>query len=220
MDASVRKLHRWGEKFIDWLRRRSLCHSNETWHALNSTFPDTNCIVSFHINPHWISNSGLWKSSTTVCIFKIKVIHFQNKGNPFSNVLGHAWHTWCKKGTNGKRMSCSLLIGHMQIFKSIDFRTMGLWKWITFNLIHTVKTFRKWWGNLAKGILLHQDKNATASKSVVAMAAVHDCGLNWLITLHIFLIWQCWHHLTFTYESVGISNPCMARNASALGHKA
>ena len=23
------------------------------------------------------------------------------------NVLGHAWHTWCKKGTNRKRMSCS-----------------------------------------------------------------------------------------------------------------
>ena len=37
-----------------------------------------------------------------------------------------------------KRMSCSLLIGHMQIFKSIDFRTMGLSKWITFILIHTL----------------------------------------------------------------------------------
>ena len=48
------------------------------------------------------------------------------------NVLGHVWHTWCKKCTNGKRMSCSLLICHMQIFKSIDFRTMGLWIWITF----------------------------------------------------------------------------------------
>ena len=44
----------------------------------------------------------------------------------------HVWHTLCKKGTNGKRMSCSLLIGHMQIFKSIDLRTMGLWIWITF----------------------------------------------------------------------------------------
>ena len=40
---------------------KELCHSNETWRALNSTFPDTNCIVSFQINPHWISNSGLWK---------------------------------------------------------------------------------------------------------------------------------------------------------------
>ena len=48
------------------------------------------------------------------------------------NVLGHAWHTWCENGTNGKRMSCSLLIGHMQIFKLIYFRTMGLWIWITF----------------------------------------------------------------------------------------
>ena len=40
---------------------KELCHSNETWHALNSTIPDTNCIVSFQINPHWLSNSGLWK---------------------------------------------------------------------------------------------------------------------------------------------------------------
>ena len=40
---------------------KELCHSNETWHALNSTFPDTNSIVYFQINPHWISNSGLWK---------------------------------------------------------------------------------------------------------------------------------------------------------------
>ena len=37
-----------------------------------------------------------------------------------------AWHTWCKKCTNGKRMSCSLLICHTQIFKSIVFRTMSL----------------------------------------------------------------------------------------------
>ena len=44
------------------------------------------------------------------------------------------------KDTNEKRMSCSLLIiCHMQIFKLIDFRTMGLWKWITFILIHTVE---------------------------------------------------------------------------------
>ena len=39
---------------------------------------------------------------------------------------------WCKKGTNGKTMSCSLLVCHMQIFKSTDLRTIGLWKWITF----------------------------------------------------------------------------------------
>ena len=54
------------------------------------------------------------------------------------NVLGHAWHTWCKKGTNRKRMSCSSPICHMQIFKLFDFRTMGLWIWITFILIRTV----------------------------------------------------------------------------------
>ena len=43
------------------LTRKELCHRNETWQAFNSTFPDTNCIVSFQINPHWISNSELWK---------------------------------------------------------------------------------------------------------------------------------------------------------------
>ena len=43
------------------LTKKKLCHSNETWHALNSTFPAINCIVSFQINPHWISNSGLRK---------------------------------------------------------------------------------------------------------------------------------------------------------------
>ena len=47
-------------------------------------------------------------------------------------------YTWCKKGTNRKRMSCSSPICHMQIFKSFDFRTMGLWIWITFILIRTV----------------------------------------------------------------------------------
>ena len=29
--------------------------------CINSTFPDTNCIVFFQINPHWICNSGMWK---------------------------------------------------------------------------------------------------------------------------------------------------------------
>ena len=73
-----------------------------------------------------LSNSqNLQKVETDIVIFN-------------GNVLNHSWHTWCKKGTNGKRMSCSLLICYMQIFKSIDFRTMGLWKLITFILIHTV----------------------------------------------------------------------------------
>ena len=43
------------------LTKKEFCHSNETWHALNSTFPDTNCIVSLKKNPHWISSSRLWK---------------------------------------------------------------------------------------------------------------------------------------------------------------
>ena len=67
---------------VHGLTKKELCHSNETWHALNSTFSDTNCIVSFHLT----------------------------------------------------------------------------------NLT-----------NLTKGFLFHQD-NASAHKSVIAMAAVHDCG--------------------------------------------
>ena len=76
-----------------------------------------------------LSNSqNLQKVETDIVIFN-------------GNVLGHAWHTWCKKctTTNGKRMSCSSLICHLQIFKSIHFINMGLWKWITFILIHTVQ---------------------------------------------------------------------------------
>ena len=44
------------------LTEKELCHINETRHALNSTFRDTNCIASFQINAHWIDNSGLWKA--------------------------------------------------------------------------------------------------------------------------------------------------------------
>ena len=71
----------WAEKFIG---KKELCHSNETLHALNSTFPDTNCIVSFQINLHWIlSKSGLWKVEETFCewpgnLVKIVVFHHDN----------------------------------------------------------------------------------------------------------------------------------------------
>ena len=70
--------------------------------ALSSNFRDTKCIVSFQINPHWISNSGLWKVVSTRDISK----------RP---------------------------------------------------------------GKLTKGVMFHQG-NAPAHKSVVAMAAVRDCG--------------------------------------------
>ena len=54
------------------LTKKELCDSNDTWHALNSTLPDTNFIVSFQINPHWISNSGLWKVfSGRRCVMKV-----------------------------------------------------------------------------------------------------------------------------------------------------
>ena len=44
-----------------------------------SWFFFTNCIVSIHINPHWISNSGLWK-----VILEI-----------FQNGLGNRWRESC-----------------------------------------------------------------------------------------------------------------------------
>ena len=87
-------------------------------------------------SPVWITNDSIH------CSLPSNYQNLQKVGYDIvvlnGNVLGHAWHTWCKNGTNGKRMSCSLLIGHMQIFKLIDFRTMGLWIWITFFLIRTV----------------------------------------------------------------------------------
>ena len=55
------KTYKVGLKSHRLTSKKELCHSNETWHVLNSTFPDTKCIVSFQINPRWVSNSGLWK---------------------------------------------------------------------------------------------------------------------------------------------------------------
>ena len=87
----------------------------------------------------WITrHSSIWiaKKTAFTAVFQPNYENLQKVGHDIvifsGNVLGHAWQTWCKKGTNGKRMSSSLLICHMQIFKSIDFRTMGLWIWITF----------------------------------------------------------------------------------------
>ena len=101
------------------LTKKELCHSNETRHALNSTFPDTCCVVFFQINPHWISNSELWK------------------------VVLATFHNGLE---NWRRESCFI-------------RTM---------LLHT-------------GLWL----------LYVTVA------LNWLITLHILLIW---HHLTIHHH--------------------
>ena len=92
-----------------------------------------NFSISFLITSHspvWITNDSIH------CSLPSNYQNLQKVGYDIvvfnGNVLGHAWHTWCKNGTNGKKMSCSLLICHMQIFKLIDFTTMGLWIWITF----------------------------------------------------------------------------------------
>ena len=64
------------------LMKKELCHSNETWDALNWTFPDTNCIVSFQINLHMISNSrletfqnGLGKWRRVSCFTRTMLLH-------------------------------------------------------------------------------------------------------------------------------------------------
>ena len=55
------RIYEGGLKIVHSLNKKELYHSNKTWHALNSTFLDTNCIVFFQISSHWISNSRLWK---------------------------------------------------------------------------------------------------------------------------------------------------------------
>ena len=104
------------QNVINWL------DSTQNLYMYVTRYNPANCIASFQINPHWISNSGLWK------------------GVP--------------------------------------------------------ETSRERPGKLTKGVLFHQD-NAPAHKSVVAMAAVRDCGFELVDhppkDLHILLIWL---HLT------------------------
>ena len=87
-------------------------------------------------SPVWITNDSIH------CSLPSNYQNLQKVGYDIvvfnGNVLSHAWHTWCENGTNGKRMSCSLITGHMQIFKLIDFRTMGLEYGLPFFLIRTV----------------------------------------------------------------------------------
>ena len=54
--------------------------------------------------------------------------HLQWSGVTYIMYMKHG----CKKVTNGKKMRCSLLICHMQIFKSIEFTIIGILKWCTF----------------------------------------------------------------------------------------
>ena len=62
----------------------------------------------------------------------------------------------------------------------------GLWKVV-------LETFRERPGKLTKGVLFHQD-NVPAHKSVVAMAAVRDCGFE--LVDHSLYSPEVWHHLT------------------------
>ena len=89
--------------------------SSHTWDVTFCAASPLHCLAMTRLS----NSQNLQKVENDIVIFN-------------GNVLGHAWHTWYKKGTYKKRMSCSLLICHMQIFKSIDFRTMGLWNSLTF----------------------------------------------------------------------------------------
>ena len=95
-----------------------LTRHSSIWKFINDSI---HCSIPFQLPK--LAKSGIW-------LYDIVIFN--------GNVLGHAWHTWCKKGTDGKMTSCTLLMGHMQIFKLIDCKTMGLWIWITFFLIRTV----------------------------------------------------------------------------------
>ena len=88
----------------------ALIHLNYQWqHSLQSSIPITQTCKK-------------WDMTLSSSVMHDRVhCHSDDNGND----LGHAWHTWCKKGTNGKRMSCSLLTAQIQIFKSIYFRTIG-----------------------------------------------------------------------------------------------
>ena len=105
------------------LTKKELCHSNETWWALSSTIPQTNCIASFQINPHWKSNSGLWKV--------------------------------------------------------------------------VLQTFQRQPGKLMKRVLFYKGKVLHTCLWLKRLLCVTG-ALNWLITLHILLIW---HHLTISCSS-------------------
>ena len=101
-----------------------------------------NAISVCHVNNKALNHPSELPKTAFTAVFQPNYENLQKMGHDIvifsGNVLGHAWQTWCKPGTNGKRMSCSLLICHMQIFKSIDFRTMGLWIWITFFYTHCI----------------------------------------------------------------------------------
>ena len=67
-----------------------------------------------------------------------------------------------------------------------------------------IETFRERPGKLTKGVLFHLD-NTPATPAVVAVAGAYiTVALNWLITLHILLIW---YHLTIfcspTWKTLG-----------------
>ena len=94
----------------------------------------------------WITrHSSIWIAKNSIhCSLPTQLRKLAKSGSWHchlsGNVLGHAWQTWCKKGTNGKRMSCSLLICHMQISNLLTLEQWAFEYGLLF-LIRTVYIF-------------------------------------------------------------------------------
>ena len=119
------------------LTKKELCHANETWHALNLTVTDTNCI---QINPHLISTSGLWK---------VLLKTFQNsrenwrRGSYFTRTMLLHTRLWLE----------SLLCVTLNWF--ITHHILLIWHHLTICCSPTWKTLRweavsdRWWGHIS-----------------------------------------------------------------------
>ena len=97
-------------------------------------------VIHFKGPTHPLSIDTLLASCMSRMIEYIAIEYAWQCHFPLLHVLriGYACHTSYQKGTNGKTMSYSLLICHMQIVKLNDFRTIGFLIWITLVLIRTI----------------------------------------------------------------------------------
>ena len=80
------------------------------------------------------------------------------------NVLGHAWHTWCKNLEGYQWKEDELLFTcRLNANIQIDFRTMGLWIWITFFWYALYNTNGDWYGFVQWYKILHSIQRGFAS---------------------------------------------------------
>ena len=135
-----------------WVHERTTAENNPTNHyqskflyfaMITKTFKcniGASCLITRHLSI-WITNDCIHCSlpSQLPKLAKSGIWHCH-----LQCVLGHAWHTWYKKPIE-RGWVALYIIGHMQIFKSIDFKTVGLWIWITFFYTHCILSFGKSW---------------------------------------------------------------------------